>query len=453
MKLFRQLLVAPAALGLMAPLSATAAEVNINGVANYSDSAEQVYQTTAQFSDVVPGDWAYTALQNLSDSYGCVDNSYTNNLKSGQALTRYEAAALVNACLEGGLMASGEGMTSEASRLANEFGSEMAILKGRVDGLEYRLKEINAKQFSASTLMSGNAVFSLGAVQGDANGEKVHSIYSYGIDLTTSYSGRDSLDASIIAGNAASEPLADLDSAENTTGNALTLNNLSYTFPVGNYEVTAFALGMESEDVVSATLSTYSDSFRISNLRYATEGAESGPGIGVTRYFDNNWNASIALIADDGESGTAGIATQGGDDVVTASVGYDSDNWGGGLLYTGGDDSGSIENYDVWALGFYWNPESIEGLGVSLSLEAEDNTTSNDNDAITLALDYEGWGPGTLSTAYQSVETNDQTLGTFEIYYNWEIADGIAVQPGFYTNEIDGDDDETGVVVETYFKF
>ena len=209
MKLFQQLLVAPAALGLMAPLSATAAEVNINGVANYSDSAEQVYQTTAQFSDVVPGDWAYTALQNLSDSYGCVDNSYTNNLKSGQALTRYEAAALVNACLEGGLMASGEGMTSEASRLANEFGSEMAILKGRVDGLEYRLKEINAKQFSASTLMSGNAVFSLGAVQGDANGEKVHSIYSYGIDLTTSYSGRDSLDASIIAGNAASEPLAD----------------------------------------------------------------------------------------------------------------------------------------------------------------------------------------------------------------------------------------------------
>ena len=88
-----------------------------------------------------------------------------------------------------------------------------------------------------------------------------------------------------------------------------------------------------------------------------------------------------------------------------------------------------------------------------MSLEAEDNTTSNDNDAITLALDYEGWGPGTLSTAYQSVETNDQTLGTFEIYYNWEIADGIAVQPGFYTNEIDGDDDETGVVVETYFKF
>ena len=93
MKLFRQLLVAPAALGLLAPLAANAAEVNIKDVASYADLNAEV--TTTQFSDVVPGDWAYTALQNLSESYGCVDNAYTQNLKSGQALTRYEAAALI----------------------------------------------------------------------------------------------------------------------------------------------------------------------------------------------------------------------------------------------------------------------------------------------------------------------------------------------------------------------
>jgi hypothetical protein len=37
MKLFKSLLVAPAALGLLAPISATASEVNLNDIANYSD--------------------------------------------------------------------------------------------------------------------------------------------------------------------------------------------------------------------------------------------------------------------------------------------------------------------------------------------------------------------------------------------------------------------------------
>ena len=37
MKLFKSLLVAPASLGLLAPLTATATEVNLNEISNYSD--------------------------------------------------------------------------------------------------------------------------------------------------------------------------------------------------------------------------------------------------------------------------------------------------------------------------------------------------------------------------------------------------------------------------------
>ena len=37
MKLFKSLLVAPAALGLMSPLAASASEVNLNDISNYSD--------------------------------------------------------------------------------------------------------------------------------------------------------------------------------------------------------------------------------------------------------------------------------------------------------------------------------------------------------------------------------------------------------------------------------
>ena len=36
MKLFHQLLVAPAALGLLAPVAANATELNINGVSDYA---------------------------------------------------------------------------------------------------------------------------------------------------------------------------------------------------------------------------------------------------------------------------------------------------------------------------------------------------------------------------------------------------------------------------------
>ena len=65
------------ALGLLAPLAANAADVNIAGLSQYGPSsatgraAEQVTSIT-QFSDVQPTDWAYQALSNLIERYGCV---------------------------------------------------------------------------------------------------------------------------------------------------------------------------------------------------------------------------------------------------------------------------------------------------------------------------------------------------------------------------------------------
>jgi hypothetical protein len=63
MKLFQQLLLAPAALGLMAPIAVQAADLNISGVNQYA-SQDQVTSIN-QFSDVRPTDWAFQALSNL----------------------------------------------------------------------------------------------------------------------------------------------------------------------------------------------------------------------------------------------------------------------------------------------------------------------------------------------------------------------------------------------------
>ena len=81
-----------------------AAELNINGVADYAakaggNSLDQVTRVT-QFSDVYPTDWAYQALANLVEQYGCVAGYPNGSFRGNRAMTRYEAAALLNACLD-----------------------------------------------------------------------------------------------------------------------------------------------------------------------------------------------------------------------------------------------------------------------------------------------------------------------------------------------------------------
>ncbi|KZR65279.1 Outer membrane protein alpha precursor [Prochlorococcus sp. MIT 1303] len=149
MKLFQQLLVAPAALGLMAPMAANAADLDIKGVSDYSASSEQV-TSISQFQDVYPTDWAYQALSNLIERYGCVAGYPSGSYLGNRAMTRFEAAALLNACLD-----RITEVTDELRRLLKEFEQELAILKGRVDGLEARVGELEATQFSTTTKLVG----------------------------------------------------------------------------------------------------------------------------------------------------------------------------------------------------------------------------------------------------------------------------------------------------------
>jgi len=155
MKLFHQLLVAPAALGLLAPMAANATELNINGVSDYAATGEQVTSIT-QFSDVYPTDWAYQALSNLIERYGCVAGYPNGTYRGNRAMTRFEAAALLNACLD-----RVTEVTDELKRLMKEFEKELAILKGRVDGLEARVGELEATQFSTTTKLKGASLPSL----------------------------------------------------------------------------------------------------------------------------------------------------------------------------------------------------------------------------------------------------------------------------------------------------
>ena len=153
----KQLMLAPVALGMVAPVAANAADLNMAAVNQYT-SSEQVTSAT-QFSDVQPTDWAYQALSNLVERYGCVAGYPNGTFRGGRAMTRYEAAALLNACLD-----RVTEVTDELKRLANEFAAELAVLKGRVDGLEAQVTTLEAQQFSTTTKLRGEANFVLGGV-------------------------------------------------------------------------------------------------------------------------------------------------------------------------------------------------------------------------------------------------------------------------------------------------
>ncbi len=142
---------------------AEATEPNLRAIDQYAGRKphqtalhEQV-SSLNQFGDVQPSDWAYQALSTLVERYGCLAGSANAGFKGHQSLSRYEAAALLNACLH-----RVTETTDALKRLTKEFATELAVLKGRADGLEAKVGELEATQFSTTTKLDGRAVFVIG---------------------------------------------------------------------------------------------------------------------------------------------------------------------------------------------------------------------------------------------------------------------------------------------------
>jgi hypothetical protein len=54
----------------------------------------------SEFTDVAPDTWAFEALRNLVEEYGCIAGYPDRSYRGDRALTRYEFAAGMNACLQ-----------------------------------------------------------------------------------------------------------------------------------------------------------------------------------------------------------------------------------------------------------------------------------------------------------------------------------------------------------------
>jgi len=312
--------------------------------------------------------------------------------------------------------------------------------------------------FSSTTTMSGNAYFTTGSVDagtGSAD-EELYMQYAYGLDLNSSFSGKDLLTVGIVAGNAtANKPLTAMDSSE-ATGSSLNVGSLYYAFPLGDLALTVGPL-VDQDDVVAATVSKYSDTFRLGAMPFSLAGSETGPGVGATYATDSGWVISGSFVADDGADSSLGINADTGNDVTTFTLGYNADIWGGGIVLANndGDSSANTNGYDAFGGGIYFSPESLPAT-FSVTYDTKDPETGNDQTDWFIGVDYEV-GPGTLHAAWNTTETDGGSdnldLTGFELAYTYRLNDGVTVTPGFFTVDDGEGEEDTGVVLETAFSF
>ncbi len=406
MNLSKKLVLALAGTSLVAPAAASAQEIaSLNGRAAVSSYTQQQVEdrfmawesrnqvtSVNQFSDVQPTDWAYQALSNLVEKYGCVAGYPDGTFKGKQALSRYEAAALLNSCLDRVTEA-----TDELQKLLSEFKVELATIKGRVDKLDSKVGKLEAQQFSTTTKLKGEVNFILGGIPNygsyvntgtptstgtnNAYRKQGNTTLNYDVKLSldTSYTGQDLLKTRLRAGNFSALPFGSssqpfkLDKSD-TSSDAVYIDRLYYTFPVGkdkSIKLTAGALVRNTE------LSWIPTAYNSAVLDFFTTGGSPGTYNKATgQGFGFQWKQKVAKgkpawlvntnyvvagnngLAGDGATTLPNTTKQGGSGADSnygvfnadsginwlTQIGYAASNWGAAVAYRYGTTASSVRD-------------------------------------------------------------------------------------------------------------
>ena len=311
--------------------------------------------SVSQLSDVQPNDWSFQALQSLVERYGCIAGYPDSTYRGNRALTRYEFAAGLNACLDRVneliATATADTVTKEdlvtLQRLQEEFSAELATLRGRVDALEAQTSELEANQFSTTTKLNGQVIFALsGAVGKDkavpsgvsaGSAGKVDENFTLSnrvlLDFETSFTGKDTLTVSLYANNfpdfrdATGTNMGRLVYERDTVGsneNDLGVFYLAYEFPIGDrltvlVEPYGGVLG-DFVDLINPYFGDVKDgaisAFGYRSPIYSQVGY--GSGAGLTYEFSDAVNLSLAYLASEAENPTSGLT--GGPFVALAQL-------------------------------------------------------------------------------------------------------------------------------------
>ena len=334
------------------------------------------------------------------------------------------------------------GLLAPMSATANEVtindfnpAEELAVTNSRVDGLEARLNNFEAGSFSETTSASFGSNFYIGAVESSATGEAVTFTYDFSMDLSTSFTGEDSLDVAVIGGNAGTTAVDGYMGGDDTS-DALMLDGISYTFPLGGATViVGDGVGVDDMNTGACAYSAFTDLLGDCGTSNVGGSADSGFAIGYD--FGNGF--TVAGGAAGGDS-TSGYFTEEDASTIGLEVAYTSDTYGLSIAYT--DDE--AETY--YSFQGMLTPEGFPSISVGYE------TDDDDADAIFAGLTFDEVGAGSVSIGIASTALSSDDYYQYELSYSYPINDGMTITPGVFIAESAGED-ETGFVVTTSFSF
>ena len=487
-------MLAPVALSMIAPVAANAADLNLAAVNQYS--SEQATSIT-QFSDVQPSDWAYGALSTLVERYGCVAGYPNGTFGGGKAMTRYEAAALLNACLD-----RVTEVTDELTRLLKEFSAELTVLSGRVDKAEARIGQLEATQFSTTTKLRGEANFVLGGVSGakladTAKTDVGNTAFNYDLRLNfdTSFTGKDLLRTRLRSGNFSSQPfgssssLFKLDKAE-SYANQVNLDRLYYSFPALTKGVTltagALVRNTEMAWIPTAYKSDILDFFAVAGAPGVYNKA-TGAGFGVqyAQPGKKGFVAAVNYVAQSGSDSTKGEFDASGGLNTLAQIGYRAPQYGIAFGYRNGTEGTRVRTFNGvagnggtlaanqtsngYALNAYWQPKK-SGIIPSVSAAygwnyvsgpATPNAATNSQTWMAGVQWSDVFAKGNAAGFAIGAPGNAEGLSKdalmWETFYRYKVSDNISVTPAiFYVSNnqaFNGASSNYGGVIQTKFTF
>ena len=233
---------------------------NLHSVNNtFADASLSQIDRVSQIRDIAPSDWAYDALLNLANRYGCITGFPNRTYRGEEPISRHQFAAALNSCsirLESAIAKAQSVSTTDLEtllRLMQDFQGELAILRGRVDGSEARTRELELTQFSTTSTLTGEVIFGLASeftgTTSTVFGDRVR------LGFNSSFSGQDLLFTRLATGNfpvlAEEVSFSGNLSFSQPENNDLAVEVLYYSFPLGKGEIVIGAKGLATDDFVS----------------------------------------------------------------------------------------------------------------------------------------------------------------------------------------------------------
>ena len=311
-------------------------------------------------------------------------------------------------------------------KLQQEFASELATLRGRVDALDAKTAKLEAQQFSTTTKLRGEAIFGIaGASDGvgaATNTDKTNVVFQYRtrLNFDTSFTGKDLLRTRLQATNTNGD--GRIDGTTDTTGlgvrnasrlsyesgsvaNTFEINRLFYRFPVGDSFTAYIAPIGQTEDVINPLNPLESDGQgtisrfgRYSPLNRIATGTGAGTSGLAVAGFDwklsdkVNFQAAYSATNAAGATGTGGVT--GGDTKIAAQfVIKPAENLTFGVGYANAYTVGNT-------LGSGLNSERINGTTGTVSGIKSNTVVGNLIWDITNKFTFTTWGSFIFADAF-----------------------------------------------------